>query len=405
MITNAFNFSRQWRIKFSVEKTKCMTFGETRRSNSVNRHKRQWKLGLTVIEEVSHFVHVGNMLCSYDNAQQRTDEACKKGNSLYGSLMSCGLHSNGLSPMTCLNIWQRTCLPSFLFSCEVWGKLTNRQYEAIERVFKIFLKSVQGLDRRTHDEIVRGLLGCTTLKGHIDKCKLYFVRKLVSLPPDSIVKKIFIHEAYKILLFGSKSECITADLFGVLYNYGLYDFVLSYLAGGSFPDKQAWKGIVVERVYNVETEQWKQGLVMKGAHRFGRIQPDLKPNYIYDIMKNNLIHRKPLMLLVKQISLPENHHLVITCNLCAKLTPDIPCHILMECTDLIDLRTSMWETLLDDLGVEAEVNLFQREDNDILDIFLGKKWGFLTNEDQKVKFSMTIANTIKNMLIRMGSFI
>ena len=51
---------------------------------------------------------------------------------------------------------------------------------------------------------------------------------------------------------------------------------------------------------------------MKGARRFGRIQPDLKPNYIYDIMKNNLIHRKPLMLLVKQISLPENHHLVIT---------------------------------------------------------------------------------------------
>ena len=36
----------------------------------------------------------------------------------------------------------------------------------------------------------------------------------------------------------------------------------------------------------------------------------------------------------------------------------------------------MWETLLDDLGVEAEVNLFQREDNDIVDIFLGKKWAF-----------------------------
>ena len=40
------------------------------------------------------------------------------------------------------------------------------------------------------------------------------------------------------------------------------------------------------------------------------------------------------------------------------------------------IRTSMWETLLDDLGVEAEVNLFQREDDDILDTFLGNKWGF-----------------------------
>ena len=203
------------------------------------------------------------------------------------------------------------------------------------------------------------------------------------------MKKIFIHEAYITVLFGSKSECITADLFVVLYNYGLYDFVLSYLAGGSFLINRLWKSIVVERVYIVETEQWKQGLVMKGAHRFGRILPDLKPSYIYDIMKNNLIHRKPLMLLVKQISLPEN--LVITCNLCTKFTPYIPYHILMECTYLIVIRTYMWETLLDDLGVEAEVNLFQREGDDILDIFLGKKWGSLINEDKKVKFSMTIA--------------
>ena len=52
--------------------------------------------------------------------------------------------------------------------------------------------------------------------------------------------------------------------------------------------------------------------------------------------------------------------------------------------------------------MEAEVNLFQREDDDILDIFLGKKWGFLINEDQKVKFSMTIANTIKKYVDKNG---
>ena len=54
----------------------------------------------------------------------------------------------------------------------------------------------------------------------------------------------------------------------------------------------------------------------------------------------------------------------------------------------------MRETLLDDLGVEAEVSLFQGEDDDIFDMFLGKKWGMSVNADQKVKFAMTIANTI-----------
>jgi endonuclease/exonuclease/phosphatase family metal-dependent hydrolase len=403
MINKAFQFSRQWRINFSIEKTKCMTFGESRRSNNANQVNREWKLGSFSIDEVSHFTHVGNMLCAYGSSQQRTSEVCKKGNALYGSLMSCGLHATGLSPKTCLNIWQRTCLPSFLFSCEVWGSLTNREYTAIERVFKLFLKSVQALDRRTHDEVVRGLLGCISLKGHIDKCKLNFIRKLISLPPNTLVKQIFMYQSYHCLVYGWNREarCITADLINVSKNYGLYSYVLSYLSGGSFPDKRVWRNIVSESVCNAETEQWNQGLVEKGAYRFMRIQPDLEPNYIYGIMKHHLMSRTELMLLVKQLALPEIHHMAITCNLCGKIMPDIPLHMIMECTELIDIRTSMWDNILDNLGVEAEVDLFQREDWDILDIFLGRKWGFLQNREDHVQFTLTIANSVKKMFYRM----
>lgn len=74
--------------------------------------------------------------------------------------------------------------------------------------------SVQDLDRRTHDEIVRGLLGCTTLKGYMDKCKLNFVQKLISLPPDNLVKEIFMYQSYNCLVYGygRQTSCILVKM-------------------------------------------------------------------------------------------------------------------------------------------------------------------------------------------------
>ena len=66
-----------------------------------------------------------------------------------------------------------------------------------ETVQKRIGKHIQGLHRRTHDEIVRGLLGWTTIAGVIDKYKLKFIIK--SDKSDKLIKYIFLCQLYFII--------------------------------------------------------------------------------------------------------------------------------------------------------------------------------------------------------------
>ena len=45
-----------------------------------------------------------------------------------------------------------------------------------------------------------------------------------------------------------------------------------------------------------------------------------------------------------------------------------------SCERLIDNKDKLWDNILDTLGVEAEVNLFQRDDEQVTRIMLGKVW-------------------------------
>jgi hypothetical protein len=57
-----------------------MVFGESHRKHVVNKCKRRFVLGNTVIEEVDHYMHVGIELCSYSSSKQRTSNMCNRGN-------------------------------------------------------------------------------------------------------------------------------------------------------------------------------------------------------------------------------------------------------------------------------------------------------------------------------------
>ena len=176
MMDYAHQYGKLWRLTYLVAKTKCMTFGETKRSNDVNRHRRRWKLGSDKIEEVNHFTYLGTVLCAFLSSKQRTRDVCRMGYALLGSLSSTGFNSTDMSPVICSSVWFRACLhvPSLLYSCETWGKISQQEHSDMEKVHKTVLKYIQGLHIRTHDEITRGLLGWFTIKGYIDKAKLSF---------------------------------------------------------------------------------------------------------------------------------------------------------------------------------------------------------------------------------------
>ena len=49
-------------------------------------------------------------------------------------------------------------VPSMFYGTEIWGALPVREIRVLEQIQKQIAKHIQGFHRRTHDEIVRGLL-------------------------------------------------------------------------------------------------------------------------------------------------------------------------------------------------------------------------------------------------------
>ena len=181
MLSSAWTFSKKWRFTFSHSKSKCMVFGESKISNQRNMGHRTFKMGDHVIDEVTHYTHVGVTLCSYDNSNVRTKAMCEKGTRLIASLDTIGVKHKGLYPHVSSFIWTATCIPSMLHGCEVWYKLNEGEIEMLERTQYRALRKIQNLPYRTHNCIARGLLGQLSVLSQINIKKLLFLERMIAL--------------------------------------------------------------------------------------------------------------------------------------------------------------------------------------------------------------------------------
>jgi len=370
MLDNVHDYGTKWHITFSPTKTVCLTFGETNRQHNINTINRSFHLGNTKLSEVTHTMYLGNKLCVYRNTTERSKEMSNRAYSHLGSLTSTGFHSLGLSPVTNATLWKRLCIPSMLFGCETWGNLSKSEYYMFEKAQRTIAKHIQGLTRRTHNEIVLGLLGWHTIQGTIDKCKCMFVCKIVNMT-NCITKRVFIYEMYNTIVYGKTTETVTGDLVRVLNKYNLYDYLYTYITGSDFPDKTAWKAIVRLEIERVEQSSWRNGLSEKNVVRYQRIQPQLQSSLLYKCLRNNLKQRHSIMHIIMFLTIIE-HDEPMLCTACGQIVTDSVEHVMMRCASLVDERNDMWNRILDSVEVQAEAELVARDDLETLDILLGK---------------------------------
>jgi hypothetical protein len=397
MLDNVYRYGSRWRVRFSSSKSCCLTFGESRCMNNRNRLTRQWHLGNAPIEEVDHCIYLGNTMSAYKSGTARIKEVSKKGYSHLGILTAIGFNAQGMNPLTSAVLWHRLCIPSMLFACEVWGPLTRKEYDILEKVQRTVAKHIQGLNWRTHNEIVLGMVGWLTIESTIHRNKLLFVRQLLSLNNHNIIKHVVLHELYEQVLSPSliTTNNLTADYVSLMNKYGLSNYLVRYLHGGQFPQKTQWKAIVNDQVNKDAQANWSQNLKTKKANRFVNIQPTLKHNALYGVIKRNKYARNAILLLIQLLSIPDNCN-VFVCNLCNKQTDDYVEHILIRCEQLLEERNDLWENIVNVLGVKAEVELFCKEDEDIMRIMLGKEWQYL-NKDQYDQFICIVARAVTQL--------
>jgi len=396
MLDNIYLYGMKWRITFSPDKSMCVTFGESKHANHVNKLSRQWYLGDIPIKEEDHVVYLGTKLCAYRRNLQRTEDRCKKGYALLGSLTALGFSCNGLSPITSATLWHRLCMPSILYACEVWGAITEREHQMLEVVQHKVAKHLQGLHKRTRNEIVLGLLGWHSMRSNIHRAKLLFLRQLVFLDNMYVIKRIFMYQMYSSLLgIDSLAGSITADLLQIVDQYNLMEYVHGYLAGGVFPGKREWKAIVNEQICARQQRQWQDGLISKNACRYLAVQPLLKPNILYSIIKHHKSQMHNIMILVKMLSIPDKCD-PVKCTVCDKIFTDYVEHVFTRCEKVIVQRNELWDNMLNAFGVETEVELFSKTEEQCTRIMLGMEWSML-DTNQLEQFICIVANKLQYM--------
>ena len=300
----------------------------------------------------------------------RTQDMSRKGYKYLGMLNSIGFNADGMNPLTSAILWHRLCIPSMLFACEVWGPLTRREYDILEKVQRTVATYTQGL-------------------------KLLFLRQLLSLPSTSVIKHVLLHQLYEQFVPGAPASkgSLTADYVSLDSQYGLIQYVKHYFNGGQFPYKQEWKAMVKEQIASQAQRTWYDTPVRKRAHMYADMQPILNHNVLYDVIRRNIKTRSDIMLLIQLLSVPDNCN-VFACGLCGKQTDDYVEHILTRCEELMVERDKLWDDIVNVLGVEAQVGLFRRED--IIIIMQAQKCNFL-KDDQYDQCIIIVARAVRQL--------
>ena len=390
MLDNAYQYSRMWRVTFSGEKSKCIVFGETKYANAQNIGKRTFILNNHVLEEVQHITHVGVQLCAYRTTSDRTQAVCNKAHGVVASLTTAGVKPNGLNPIVMNSLWNKCGISALLYGSEVWEELTKTEEIKLEKAQIRKLKLLQGLPMRTHDYVVRALVKQPTMTSIMDMRKLNFLHKLINCAPG-ITKMIFCESLYSGIFNGGQGYI--QDIADILRKYNLQQYLRRYAQGGEFPPKTCWKAIVRDQVMDYERTKCIEILKERNdVDRFLRIMGQNLFRKAYPLytaaLRGDTGH--DLIKLAKLACLP-TLNTTEQCTMCDKDYVDITEHVVMYCTGLTDIRNNMWDDMVNILEVEDFVELWNKPDEDILDILLGGYWNPLRHRQTRIDF-LTIMN-------------
>ncbi len=388
MMYNAMLYAKKWRITFSPTKTKCMVFGESKRKNSLNKCKRTFTLGAINIEEVDHYMHVRIELCSYMSSKDRTVTMCNRGNKILAGLTVIGVRTNNVIPTISLSLWRKLGLTSMLHGAETWCNISQTEITMLERTQCTILKAIQNFSLRTHNYVVRSVIGQCSILCCIDKAKLRFIKQLTTLNNDDLARNVFAQRLTDWFLNRVKIGFMP-ELYSICVKYELCEFLFDILCGRSLPDKIDWKSIINNHVKSYESIAVLDNLIQKNdVHRFLRIYNGDK-HVFYNIMKRHKNSKKHLMAMIKLLTIPI-YEIELKCLSCGNNYDDIVKHSIADCTTYMNVRNELWDTIFDVLDVYSSVDLFNKTDDDIIDIFLGKKWIKLKSQTQIDNFYVSI---------------
>ena len=226
------------------------------------------------------------------------------------------------------------------------------------------------------------MLGLYRLSAEVEKRKLMFVHKILTMSHESITQKFFIR---KYLLYISDTNDIKLgfipDICSLLNKYNLQYLINDFVNKScQVPSKYAWKCSVKKAIYTLETQLWRERLGLDSDFKYFRIlHADIKPALVYQLSKEHsylFMADKIAKLWSRAVnSVNEN------CRHCGERYEDNLSHIVSKCHITLAKRETLFNDICVLTGRDFVSSLRCLDETDFLLKLLGAKIGpYINNE-------------------------
>lgn len=391
------NYAKRWRLKYNADKSCSILFTNKRRTDIPSFLFDNSPIPVVKIKKYAGITLKYN--CKPNDAIK---EACDKGKHLLNSFYFIGIRDGGMNPLTSMKIWKRIILPSVLYGCELWSNMTNTSIEELELCQRYAARRMQAFDKYSPTEATRSTLGLWSMEAYIDKMKLCFFNRLCRGDWTLIWKKIFILRLCQYLTNSLTQTGFIADIDKIFKKYGMGSVLLNYAVKIHTENKLVWNRYIIDTIQNLEESTWYANMELRSVLiHFRNIHLDLKPSSIWLLGRKFPSMLWPLSEIVKLYIMPVGK--IMICKLCGKETDDRAKHLILGCEMLIEERNVFFERVIDTLEVRDGVNLFNQEDDILLETLLGSKVDCLSsiNDDVWDKLMLVTAESITSFYKKM----
>lgn len=360
-------YAVKWRLKYNASKSNCLIF-KPKRSRKDNMNY-DFKLGIDNVPTKSQVKYAGTLIDVSMKTTERTENACAKLKRNLHSLYTIGLNRSGMSTLTNTTIWKRVILPTAMYSCETWGKLTATELEMLEQTQRYFARFVQGFDKRSPTDACISNIGLWSLTGLIDKFKLLLFGRLCRSKHDTIHKQMF-HIRLGQLINGDINESsLTYDFIKTLDKYDMLSFLECYMEDTFIPDKRLWSKITNQSIEIQEETKWKSSVENRPELvRYYQIHNKLTEHRLLRIAVFNSRLNEKLLIVLKLGSMAIKQG---QCTMCEQYECDLLKHLMLNCTNMLEIRNKMFYAIVDVLPVQESVQFFMQDEDDVMISILG----------------------------------
>ena len=178
----AYNYSRQWRYEYNVNKCSVILFGNADIEPNI-------LLGNKQIPVKPGDKHLGTFLSENKAETHKYWLSHIKSCSMCYTTQGLGSNKFPISPVTSLHIYKQVCIPKLCYGIEV-SDIEDRTMHKLCNYHCNMAKTMQFLPTKTANPGALVTLGLSSLEFYVDLSRLLFLWKILLLPLSNIYKRV-----------------------------------------------------------------------------------------------------------------------------------------------------------------------------------------------------------------------